>query len=100
MAERLRFEWDARKNTSNIRKHRVSFEEAETAFYDDDAILIDDPDHSAHEDRFVLLGLSARLRLLVIPHAYRKGGNVIRIIAAWKADREEHRDYFGRFESS
>jgi len=93
----LRFEWDPRKAAANLRRHRVSFEDASTAFYDDDAILIDDPDHSQTEDRLVLLGLSARLRVLVIPHAYRKGGNVIRIISAWKAGRFDRQDYFGRF---
>ena len=97
MAHPLRFEWDPAKNTANTRRHRVSFEEASTAFYDDDAILIDDPEHSETEDRFVLLGLSARLRLLIVPHSYRKGGGVIRFISAWKAERRDHLDYFGRF---
>ena len=97
MSQPLRFEWDAHKNRLNVRRHRVSFEEASTAFYDDAAILIDDPEHSEAEDRFVLLGLSTRFRLLVIPHSYSKGGNVIRIISAWKADRRDSLDYFGRF---
>jgi uncharacterized DUF497 family protein len=93
----LRFEWDPRKNRVNLRRHRVSFEEAATAFYDERAILIDDPDHSEAEDRFVLLGLSSSLRLLVVCHCYRKRSSVIRIISAWKADRQERQDYFGRF---
>jgi uncharacterized DUF497 family protein len=97
VAAPLRFEWDPRKAAANIRRHRVSFEEASTAFYDDDAILIDDPEHSQGEARFVLLGLSARFRLLVIPHSYRSGDSVIRIISAWRADRRDQLDYFGRF---
>jgi uncharacterized DUF497 family protein len=67
----LRFEWDERKNRSNIRKHGVSFAEAETVFLDENALLIDDPAHSLDEDRFVLLGISAKLRMLVVCHAYR-----------------------------
>lgn len=95
MAE-LRFEWDARKNSSNRRKHRVSFEEAETAFADDNALLLDDPDHSDDDERFVLLGLSARLRILVVCHCYRRSGDVIRIISARRADRGEEATYSGR----
>ena len=75
----------------------MSFEEASTAFLDENAILIDDPDHSSDEERFVLLGLSSSLRLLVVCHCYRKQADVVRLISAWKADRREHQDYFGRF---
>ncbi len=89
----LRFEWDPRKSTSNRRKHGVSFEEAETAFSDDDALLLDDPEHSDDEERFVLLGLSATLRVLVVCHCYRRSGDVIRIISARKADRGEQATY-------
>ena len=89
----LRFEWDERKANSNRRKHGVTFEEAQTVFLDDHALLIDDPDHSDDEDRFVLLGISARLRLLVVCHCYRKSGDVIRIISARKADRSERALY-------
>ena len=85
----LRFEWDERKNRSNRQKHGVSFEEAQTVFLDDAALLIDDPDHSDDEDRFVLLGLSSSLRTLVVCHCYRKGASIIRIITARKADRSE-----------
>ena len=88
-----RFEWDPRKSVANRRKHGVSFEEAETAFADDSALLLDDPDHSNDEDRFVLLGLSATLRLLVVCHCYRQSGDVIRIIPARKADRDERATY-------
>lgn len=85
----LRFEWDAKKAAVNLRKHKVSFEDAKTAFSDEHALLIDDPDHSEEEDRFVLLGLSASLRLLVVVHCYRADGNVIRLISARKADADE-----------
>lgn len=89
----LRFEWDDRKAAVNLRKHGVSFEEARTAFFDERARLIDDPDHSEDEDRFVLLGLSYSLRLLVVHHCYRGDDNVIRIISARKADRDESKTY-------
>lgn len=97
--DHLRFEWDARKNRANVRKHGVSFEEAQSVFYDDNARLIDDPDHSDDEDRFVLMGLSDALRALVVCHCYRKGGRVIRIISARKADPSERSKYSKRFES-
>ncbi len=93
MADRVRFEWEPEKGTSNLRKHKVSFQEASTAFLDENALLIDDPDHSDTEDRFVLLGLSSSLRLLLVCHCYRAGGGVIRIISARKADREERQLY-------
>lgn len=89
----LRFEWDPAKNRINRRKHRVSFEEAQTVFFDESALLIDDPDHSGTEDRFILLGLSSALRVLIVCHCYRARGNVIRIISARKADRSERALY-------
>jgi uncharacterized DUF497 family protein len=92
----LRFEWDPRKNASNRRKHGVSFEEAQTAFYDERALLIEDPDKS--EERFVLLGLSAALRVLLVCHCYRKADEVIRIISARKANREEKKEYERRWQ--
>ena len=92
----LRFEWDERKNAANKRKHGVSFEEAETVFYDDRALFDDDPDED-DEDRFVLLGLSAGLRTLVVCHCYREEESVIRIISARKAHREERREYDKRW---
>lgn len=64
----LRFDWDAQKAAANLRKHGVDFEEARSVFYDELARLIDDPDHSESEDRFVLLGVSTRLRILVVCH--------------------------------
>ena len=87
----LEFDWDERKNRENQRKHGVAFEEAQTVFYDERALLIEDPDED--EDRFVLLGLSAALRTLVVCHCYREDDSTIRIISARKAHREERRDY-------
>ena len=91
----LRFEWDPRKAAANRRKHGVSFEEGETVFYDDRAILIEDPDET--EDRFVLLGLSVALRTLLVCHAYREEDSVIRIISVRKANREERAQYDARW---
>jgi uncharacterized DUF497 family protein len=99
VAHDLRFDWDLAKERLNRRRHGVSFTEATSAFLDEQAILIDDPDHSLSEDRFVLLGLSASFRLLLVCHCYRTEGGVVRIISARKADRHELRDYFGRFQS-
>jgi uncharacterized protein len=89
----IRFEWDARKAALNLRKHGVSFEDAETVFADDFARLIDDPDHSDEEGRFVLLGLSSSPRLLVVVHCYRADGGVVRIISARNANRYEQKQY-------
>lgn len=87
------FEWDKRKASENKRKHGVTFEEAKSAFLDENARVIPDPEHSVDEDRFVLLGLSLQLRMLVVVHCYREGENIIRIISARKADRSERRQY-------
>ena len=89
----LIFEWDENKNTINKKKHQVSFEEAETVFYDDNALLIPDPEHSMDEERFVLLGFSYRARLLIVCHCYRQSENVIRIISARRATAQETRQY-------
>jgi hypothetical protein len=89
----LRFEWDPRKAAENERRHGVSFGEAVTVFYDDHALLIDDPDHSADEERFILLGLSEKLRMLVVVHTYRAKDDVIRLISARKATRSERSRY-------
>ncbi len=94
----IRFEWDERKNGRNRRKHGVSFEEAQTVFFDEFALLIPDPDTSRSEERFVLLGLSAMARTLVVCHCVRAGGDVVRIISARKANRAEHQAYKGRLE--
>ena len=90
---RLTFSWDDRKDRTNQRKHGVSFEEAVTAFADENARLKHDPDHSQDEDRFILLGFSAKLRLLVVSHAWRQDETEIRIISARKAIRKERKQY-------
>ena len=87
------FSWDESKNRDNRRKHGVSFEEAQTAFYDEDAKVFSDPDHSEDEDRFILLGMSNRLRVIVVCHCYRESDSVIRLISARKANRREKLDY-------
>lgn len=92
----LRFDWDERKNAANQRKHGVSFEEAETVFGDESALLIADPDPSSDEDRFILLGLTTSLRVLLVLHCYRAGDDVIRIISARKALRSEREQYMRR----
>lgn len=93
----LRFEWDERKNTQNRRKHGVSFEEAQTVFLDEQALLVADPDHSEREERFILLGLSSALRTLVVCHCYRRERDVIRLISARRADRQERELYEARW---
>lgn len=93
----LQFEWDERKSRENELKHGVSFQEAQTAFSDDNALLISDPDHSDGEERFLLLGLSSALRNLVVCHCYRRSGDVIRIISARKANRTERNRYEQRW---
>ncbi|MBL8072075.1 MAG: BrnT family toxin [Nitrospira sp.] len=89
----IRFEWDEKKNRQNIRKHGVSFEEAQSVFLDDHALRFYDPDHSKDEDRFLMLGLSFTLRILVVCHCYRERDAVIRIISARKATRQEGEHY-------
>ena len=91
----IRFEWDETKNRSNIAKHGVAFDEARTVFYDPSARVIDDPAHSESEDRFIILGISQKLRLLVVCHCYRERDEVIRIISARKATTNEGRAYKG-----
>ncbi len=89
----LVFEWDEDKNSSNIKKHSVSFEEAKTVFFDDFGRIIFDPDHSEHEDRFIILGASKRTNILVVVHCYRESDSVIRIISARRATKNEKRQY-------
>ncbi len=95
--EAISFEWDEKKSVSNKKKHGISFEEGRTVFADENALLIHDPDHSDDEDRFVMLGLSARLRVLVICHSYRRDLTSIRIISARKATRFEQKKYWERW---
>lgn len=89
----LRFEWDRAKDKENIRKHGVAFAEAQTAFFDEKAVRYIDPDDSGDEDRFILLGMSVKLRVLVVCHCFRDGDSVIRIISARKASKSESKDY-------
>ena len=89
----MRFEWDAEKASINQKKHGVTFEEAQTVFGDYDSLRIFDPDHSEDEDRFILLGMSAVLRILVVCHCYRENDEKIRIISARKATKKESAAY-------
>jgi uncharacterized protein len=89
----LRFEWDPAKAASNLRKHGVSFEDAQAVFADERGFLLDDPDHSAAEERFILLGLSAAAGVLVVVHCYRRHRDVIRLISARRASRRERERY-------
>ena len=98
MAE-LHFEWDPKKAAENSRKHDITFEEARSVFVDEHALLLDDPDHSATDDRFVLLGLSAAMRVLVVVHGYRGPEGIVRLISARKATRTERAHYLERWRS-
>jgi uncharacterized DUF497 family protein len=90
----IEFAWDRRKARSNLLKHGVSFEEAQTVFLDDSARLIDDPDHSGEEQRLVLLGYSFRARCLIVSHCYRESDSVIRLISARRATAHEEEVYW------
>jgi len=92
----LNIEWDPQKAVANEKKHGVSFDEASTVFSDENGRMIPDPDHSEEEDRFILLGMSWALRILVVCHCYREASNVIRIISARKATRSERAQYGAR----
>ena len=92
--EYLKFEWDENKNTINKNKHNIAFEEAQTVFLDEMALIIDDPDHSEQEDRFIILGQSNQAKLLVVCHCYRESDTVIRIISARKATKTERNQYY------
>lgn len=97
MAE-IRIEWDDAKGRANLRKHGVEFEEAQTAFSDDFALILPDPDHSSvHEERLILIGMSAALRVLVVVHCERAGGDIIRLISARRATRSERAQYDARW---
>lgn len=89
----ITFEWDEKKNEINKKKHKISFEEAKTVFYDEEALLIGDPEHSSEEERFIILGLSKKANLLVVCHCYRASETVIRIISARKATKTEEKQY-------
>lgn len=89
----LKFEWDKNKNQSNIKKHGISFEEASSVFYDDEALIINDEAHSQKEERFVLIGFSYKYNLLVVCHCYRQNEEIVRIISARKATKNEQKEY-------
>lgn len=91
----ISFVWDEIKAEANLKKHKIAFEEAKTVFSDPNARMIFDPDHSIEEDRFVLLGLSSTLRILVVCHCYLEDDMVIRIISARKANKYEQKQYEG-----
>ena len=91
----LHFSWDPAKAEANLQKHGVSFAEAQTVFYDENAIEFYDDEHSEWEDRFLLLGISTKLRLLIICHCYRAEDGEIRIISARKANNQEAPFYTG-----
>ncbi len=91
----IRFEWDPAKAESNEKKHGISFQEAKTVFWDEQGLVLEDPDHRLGEERLILLGLSRSLRLLVVVHTLRSG-DVIRIISARKATRHEAKQYQSR----
>lgn len=92
--ESIRFEWDENKNQINKMKHKVAFDEAVSVFDDREALVIDDPEHSEEEDRFIILGLSNKTNLLVVCHCYRASDTVIRIISARKATTNETKQYY------
>lgn len=89
----IKFEWDENKNEINKKKHKISFAEASSVFYDEEALLINDPEHSQEEERFIILGLSTKANLLVVCHCYRASESVIRIISARKATKTETKQY-------
>ena len=90
----MEFTWDEAKAAINLQKHKVSFEEAQTVFYDERALVIDDPEHSQDEERFIILGMSAKANLLIVCHCYRSADSMIRIISARKATKTES-SYYG-----
>lgn len=91
----IKFEWDPTKAASNLKKHQVSFDEAKSVFYDEFAVQFFDEEHSSLEERFLMLGLSASAKLLIVCHCEREHGQVIRIISARKATKHESAFYQG-----
>ena len=89
----LSFEWDENKNSLNRKKHGIAFDEASTVFYDERAILFDDPEHSEDEERFILLGMSRTANVCIVCHCYREDETVIRIISARRATKKEEEVY-------
>ncbi len=93
MSDPIRFAWDETKNQSNQRKHGVSFKEAQTVFFDEQALEFIDPEFFEGEHRFLMLGLSYRLRVLLVCHCYRESASIIRLISARKATKKERQIY-------
>lgn len=87
------FTWDEKKDRKNQKKHGISFEEAKSVFYDENAVLRDDLEHSDDEERFLILGFSEKANMLVVSHCYRQAGDVVRIISARKATKNEKKQY-------
>ena len=90
----ITFEWDDRKAEANEKKHGVSFKEASTVFYDPHALVIEDIDHSFDENRFIIVGTSAVARVLTVCHCYKETNELIRIISARKATKNEEENYW------
>ena len=91
--DELKFQWDENKNDINKKKHGLSFETAREVFFDDAAILFDDPDHSDYEERFLIIGMIRSSKICIVSHCYREPGNVIRIISAREATKAEKKIY-------
>lgn len=91
----ISFSWDDQKNKANQKKHKISFGEAQSVFFDGNAIEYHDPDHSESEDRFLMLGLSYKIQILVVSYTLRQDGTEIRIISARKATKHEQKAYAG-----
>ncbi len=89
----IKFDWDKKKAALNVKKHGITFEEAQSVFSDQNARLIHDPEHSIEEDRFILLGLSLKMRMLVVIHCYRENDELIRIVSARRASNNERKQY-------
>ena len=92
----MKFEWDSAKATNNVKKHGISFQEAQSVFFDEFAVQFFDTEHTSHEDRFLLLGMSDQSRLVLICHCERDSGETIRIISARKATKRECAFYGGK----
>ena len=95
MKNLLKFEWDHKKAKENQQKHGVSFKEAQSVFFDDNAVQFWDDVHSEEEERFLMLGLSNKLRILLVVHCFRKDSSTIRIISARRATKTEKEEYPG-----
>jgi len=87
------FEWDRDKHLSNIRKHGITFKVAAKAFFDPNAVTVDDDEHSQEEDRFILIGMNEHDKMITVCHCYRDDGNVVRIISARPPNQYEKQVY-------